>query len=146
MYRCKLWWLFLFNSVQSGTLLGVTPGETDCIKMTCRHANGWFLSWSLSFFFYFSHFIFLLLIILFVYISNVIPLPGISSTTTTTTPCPLPLRGSSPTHPPPLLPQSSSIPLLWGIKPPQDQRPPLSLMPDEAVQWRDGANHPSKEF
>jgi hypothetical protein len=37
---------------------------------------------------------------------------------------------SSPTHP--LLPHCSSIPLHWGIKPSQDQGPPLPLMPDKA--------------
>jgi hypothetical protein len=38
-----------------------------------------------------------------------------------------------PTHPLPLHP--SSIPLLWGIKPPQVQAPPLLLMPDEEEPW-----------
>ena len=37
----------------------------------------------------------------------------------------------SPTHP--LLLHPSSIPLCWDIKPPQDQEPPLPLMPDEAI-------------
>jgi hypothetical protein len=46
-------------------------------------------------------------------------------------PCLLPLRGYSSTHL--LLPDPSSILLLWGIKPPQDEVPPLSLMADEAV-------------
>jgi hypothetical protein len=35
------------------------------------------------------------------------------------------------THP--LLPHHPSIPLHWGIKPSQDQRPPLPLMPDKAT-------------
>jgi hypothetical protein len=45
----------------------------------------------------------------------------------------LPLWGYSPTHP--LLLHHSSICLLWGIKPPQDQGPPLSLMSDKAILW-----------
>ena len=78
-----------------------------------------FVNWLLSFFFN-------LLIILFVYISNVWsplnkhPIPSSS---------PLPLRGC--THP--LLPHPSSIPLLWGIKPPQEQGPPITLMSDKAI-------------
>ena len=48
---------------------------------------------------------------------------------------PLPLWGCSSTQPPthPLLPNYSRIPLLWGIKPPQDQGAHLPLMPDMAV-------------
>lgn len=88
----------------------------------------------------------LLFIILFVYISNEIPLfnypfhqPSLSHA------IPLPgYRSSSPTniHPPPFLslyenatpnihtlpPHCSSIPLYWGIKSPQDQRPLLPLL------------------
>ena len=51
-------------------------------------------------------------------------------------------------HPPthPLLPHLSSIPLHWGIKPPQDQGPPLPLMPDKAILcyiciWSHGSLH-----
>jgi hypothetical protein len=36
-----------------------------------------------------------------------------------------------PTHP--LLPHCSSIPLPWGIKPPQDQGSPLPLMSEKAI-------------
>ena len=38
-----------------------------------------------------------------------------------------------PTHP--LLPHCSSIPLHWGIKPPQDQGPPLPLMSDKTILY-----------
>jgi hypothetical protein len=57
-----------------------------------------------------------------------------------TSPLPLPLWGCSPclyegppplTHP--LLSHRSRIPLHWGIKPPQDQGPPLPLIPDKAI-------------
>ena len=49
-----------------------------------------------------------------------------------------------PTHP--LPPHLSSIPLCWGIKPPQDQEPPLPLMPDKAIlcyicSWSHGSLH-----
>jgi hypothetical protein len=49
-----------------------------------------------------------------------------------------------PTHSIP--PHCPSIPLCWGIKPPQDQRPPLSLMPDKAIlcyicSWSHGSLH-----
>ena len=36
-----------------------------------------------------------------------------------------------PTHP--LLPHQFSIPVSWTIKPPQDHRSPLPVMPDKAV-------------
>ena len=36
-----------------------------------------------------------------------------------------------PNHP--LLPHCSSIPIRWGIKPPQDRGPPLPLMPHKAI-------------
>jgi hypothetical protein len=56
----------------------------------------------------------------------------------------LPLWGCShpPIPPPPLYP--SSIPLHWGIKPPQDQGSPLQLMSDKAILfylciWRHGS-------
>ena len=38
---------------------------------------------------------------------------------------------SPPTYP--LPPQHSSIPLCWGIKPPQDQEPPFPLMSDKTI-------------
>ena len=37
--------------------------------------------------------------------------------------------------PHPLLPHHTSIPLCWGIKPPQDQGPLLPLTLDKAVPW-----------
>jgi hypothetical protein len=40
---------------------------------------------------------------------------------------------NKPTHPPTLLFYLPSIPLCWGIKPSQDQGPPLPLMPDKAI-------------
>ena len=46
-------------------------------------------------------------------------------------PPPLSLRGCSSTYP--LLPHLSSIPLHWGIKPPQNQGLLLPLMPDKAI-------------
>ena len=49
-----------------------------------------------------------------------------------------------PTHP--LLPHHSSIPLCWGIKPPQDQGPSLLIMSDKAnlcriLIWTHGSLH-----
>jgi hypothetical protein len=49
-----------------------------------------------------------------------------------------------PTHPIP--PHCSSIPLHWGIKPPQDTGPPLPLMPDKSIicyicTWSHGSLH-----
>ena len=35
----------------------------------------------------------------------------------------------------PLLSHRPSISLCWGIEPSQDQRPPLPLMPDEAILY-----------
>jgi hypothetical protein len=58
-------------------------------------------------------------------------------------PSPLLLEGApSPTLP--LLPYCSSIPLCWGIKPPQDQSLPLPLMSHKVILcyiciWSDGA-------
>ena len=60
------------------------------------------------------------------------PFPGLPSTNA---PIPLPFA-SKRVLPHPLTHSQlhhSSIPLLWGIKPPQDQAPPFPLMPDEAV-------------
>jgi hypothetical protein len=48
------------------------------------------------------------------------------------TPSPLPLWGYSPTHSPTPT-HCISIPLCWGIKPPQDQGPLLPLMSDKAL-------------
>jgi hypothetical protein len=57
---------------------------------------------------------------------------------------PLSPQGCSPTHP--LLPHYPSILLHWGIKPSQDQGPPLRLMPDKAIlcyicSWIHGSLH-----
>jgi hypothetical protein len=46
----------------------------------------------------------------------------------------------------PLLPHLPSIPLHWSIEPPQDQGPPLPLMPDKAILcyiciWIHGSLH-----
>jgi hypothetical protein len=65
----------------------------------------------------------------FVYISNVFFTLDLPSRNPTPFPSFLPLRGWCPTPPP----HPFSIPLLWNIKPPQDQLPSLPLMPDEAV-------------
>jgi hypothetical protein len=70
--------------------------------------------------------------ILFVYISNVIPFPSFPSANPLSHP-PLPCfyeGASPPSHP--LLPHCPSIPLHWGIKPSQDQVPPLPLMSEKA--------------
>jgi hypothetical protein len=70
--------------------------------------------------------------ILFIYISSVIPFFW-SLLCKPPSPFPLILLlwGCSPTYYP-LLPHRPSIPLHWGIKPSQDQGPPLPLMPDKA--------------
>ena len=86
-------------------------------------------------------------IILFVYISNVIPLLGYPSTHPShpiLPPLCLYEGAPPPTHP--LLPHCSSIPLHWGIKPPQDQGAPLPLMPDKVIlcyicSWSHGSFH-----
>ena len=79
---------------------------------------------------FFKLYFFFKKIILFIYISNV-PLAGFSSANSP----PLPIASKkvlhSPTHP--YLPHHPSIPLWWGNKPPQDQAPPLPLMPDSIV-------------
>ena len=53
-----------------------------------------------------------------------------------------------PTHPPtnPLLPHPFSSPLHWNIEPPQDQGPPIPLMPDNSIfcytcSWSHGSYH-----
>ena len=67
------------------------------------------------------------------YISNAVPIPCLYSAKTTSHP-PSPLSLSC-ILPPiyPLLPHPSSIPLCWGIKPPQLQEPPLPLMPAKTI-------------
>ena len=76
-------------------------------------------------------------IILFIYISNNILLAGYPSTTPPVPPSsPFPIiclyeDVSSPINP--LQPHCSSIPLHWGIKPLQDQWPPLPLTSDKAI-------------
>ena len=71
-----------------------------------------------------------LLISLFVYISNVISLSGFLSAR----PHPIPpLTSSKSMLLYTLIPHCPSIRLHWGIKPPQDQRPSLPLMPDETI-------------
>jgi hypothetical protein len=87
------------------------------------------------------------LVILFIYILYVIPLPGIPSAIPPKRPLPpasMRVLPYLPTHP--LLPHCPSIPLLRGIKPPQGQGLPLSLMPDKAVlcyicSWNPGPLH-----
>ena len=74
--------------------------------------------------------LFVLLVILFICISNVVPRPSFPSTN----PHPMPsLPASMRVLPHPLPPHRPSILLLWGIKPAQDQGPPLPLMPDKAI-------------
>jgi hypothetical protein len=73
-----------------------------------------------------------LLVNLLIYISNVILIPG------------FPFPPHPPTHS--FLPYHPSIPLLWGIEPPQDQEPLLPLVPDKAVlyyicSWSHGSLH-----
>jgi hypothetical protein len=74
---------------------------------------------------------------LFIYISNAIPLPGFLSETSPILPAShlcLQEDDPPPTHlllPPPT--PHPSILLCWGIKPSQDQWPPLPLMPDNAI-------------
>jgi hypothetical protein len=59
-------------------------------------------------------------------------------------PLPLLLWGGFPTHP--LPPHHPSIHLHWSIEPPQNQGPPLPLMPDKAIVfyiwgWSHGTGH-----
>jgi hypothetical protein len=87
--------------------------------------------------FIFLNFKIFVLIIPFVYIWNDIPLPCYPSTTPLQpTLCLLPFA-SMRVLPNPLhhlfQPYLSSFPLLWGIKPPQDQGPPLPLTADKAI-------------
>ena len=97
-----------------------------------------FLSFFLFFFlsFFLSFFTFLLIIPL-VYISNDILLAGYPCTRPPSHNLPLLLSLClyegvlPPIHP--LLPHTSSIPLHWGIKPPQDQGPSFPLMSDKAI-------------
>ena len=78
-------------------------------------------------------FIFFKLVSFFIYISNIIPLPSFPSENTLSH---LPYlcfyKGASlPTKQ--LCHYCPSIPLFWGIKPSQDQGPPLPRMPDKGV-------------
>jgi hypothetical protein len=77
-------------------------------------------------------FFFFKLDILFIYTSNVMPFHGFPSANLLSHPLlPCFYEGAPPpTHP--LLPHCPSIPLYSGIKPSQDQGPPLPLMPDRA--------------
>jgi hypothetical protein len=84
-----------------------------------------------------------LLVISFIYISNVPLLSLLSAEPPSHTRC-LYEGASPPTHP--LLPQYSSIPLCWVIKPPQDQGSPLPLIPDKSFlccicSWSHGFPH-----
>jgi hypothetical protein len=76
-------------------------------------------------------FSFFFLIILFVYISNAIPLSSLLSMNSSFPPLYFEEGALLSTHQ--LSPHPSSIPLFWGVKPPQDQAPPLKLMLDEAI-------------
>jgi hypothetical protein len=83
---------------------------------------------------------------LYLFTFQMFPHPGSPSTI-----LPIPPFGSSmrlflPPHPPPFLPLLCSVPLHWGIKPPQDQGPSLPLMPDKAILcyiccWIHGSLH-----
>ena len=73
-----------------------------------------------------------LLVILFIYISNIIPFLCFPSTNPLSfSLSSLLLWGSSATHIFP--PCNPGIPLLWGIKFPQDKRSPLPVMSDKAL-------------
>jgi hypothetical protein len=78
-------------------------------------------------------FVFSPLVILFIYISNSIPLPNFPSTSPLSpSPTSYLYKGAPPpSHP--FHPQLPRIPLLWVIKPPQDQGASLPLMPDNAI-------------
>ena len=73
------------------------------------------------------------------------PLPSFPSANPVPFPSPCFFEGvPSPIHP--LLPHCPSIPLCWGIKPPQHQGPPLPLMPNKAIlcyicSWSHGSLH-----
>ena len=78
------------------------------------------------------HFV-LLLDILFIYISIVISFPSFPSANSLSH-LPLPCYNEGalpPTYPLPH--HHPSIPLHWGIKPSQNQGPPLPLMPDKVI-------------
>ena len=78
---------------------------------------------------------------------NVILFPGFPSRSSISHPPPHThfYQGAPPpTHP--LPPHHSSIPLRWGIKPPQDQGPPLPLTSDKVILyyiciWSQGSLH-----
>ena len=89
---------------------------------------------------------FFLLDILFIYISNVIPFSTFPSRNLLShPPSPCFYEGAFlPTYP--LLPHLSSIPLYWGIESPQNQGPPIQLMPYKAIfcyiySWSHGSLH-----
>ena len=73
------------------------------------------------------------MIILFIYILNV-SLPGLSHSESSIPhpSSPLLLISALPAHQPTHA-SPASIPLCWSNKPPQDQGPPLPLMPDKAI-------------
>ena len=107
------------------------PGKKQLIRYTAFQAEGINVL-------FFS-------VILFIYISSVALLPGLPSANL---PFHSPLLFASkrvlPTHP--LEPHPSSIPLCWGIKPPQNQGPSLPLKPDKAIlcyifSWSHGSLH-----
>jgi hypothetical protein len=90
------------------------------------------------YFFFIGYFIYL-------FISNVIFLPSFPFINPTHLPLPCFYEGAPPpTYP--LLPPCPKIPLCWGIEPPQEQGPPLPLMPDKAIlcykcSWSYGSLH-----
>jgi hypothetical protein len=86
------------------------------------------------------------LVISFICISSVVPLSSFLSTTSSSYPPLLCLYEGAPAPTHPFQLHLSSIPLCWGIKPPQDQRPSLPLMPDKATlcyicSWSHGSVH-----
>jgi hypothetical protein len=96
-------------------------------------------------FFFTSELTSFLLVILFIYTSNVVLLPSFPSKNSLLLSLSCLFEGAPPTiHT--LLPQCPNIPLHWGIKPPQDQGPPLSLMSYKAIlcyicSWSHGSLH-----
>ena len=78
-------------------------------------------------------FFFFLLDILFIYISNVISFPSFPSTNFLSHLCCSCFYEGAPLPTQPLKPHCPSIPLHWGIKPLQDQWPPLLFMPDKTI-------------
>jgi hypothetical protein len=109
----------------------------ELILKKCRSLHSFFLFYSfLPFFFAITIIklcIYFWFINHFVYISNVGPFLVSPPWLYHTSLSPLPLRGYTPPYPHSLEPHPSNFALLWGIKPPQDQPPPLPLMPDKTV-------------